>query len=168
MEPNTKKILFKETQRITQWYIYLPLVAIMGIILYAKTTGEDILVPFLIILGLILLFLSYKMTTTITADAITIKMSWFGTKKFALGHISHFLVGRYSFIGYGYRITTFGRAYNVNGNKGVLLFHRGKKVLIGTQKEQELYAALSDLVESDLLTKLRETETVQQWLKRNR
>lgn len=168
MEVNTQKVLFKETQRITHWYIYLPLAGIMGIILYAKTTGEDILVPFLIILGLILLFLSYKMTTTVTADAITIKMSWFGTKKFAFRNINHFIMGRYSFIGYGYRVTTFGRAYNVKGNKGVLLLHKGKKVLIGTQKEQELYALLSALVEAEQLTTLRETETVQQWLKGNK
>ncbi|MFK7799317.1 MAG: hypothetical protein AB8E82_17840 [Aureispira sp.] len=48
------------------------------------------------------------------------------------------------------------------------LLHKGKKVLIGTQKEQELYALLSDLVETEQLTKLRETETVQKWLKGNR
>lgn len=78
-----------------QWYIYLPLIIIEVALIVKniekpKTNYMDILIPTVIILGIALLFLSYKMTTTITRNYIIIKMSWFGTKKFSLETIKYY------------------------------------------------------------------------------
>lgn len=46
--------------------------------------------------------------------------------------------------GWGIRYSSNGMAYNVSGNMGIqFVLSNGKKILIGTQKPQEFYTALS-------------------------
>ena len=55
--------------------------------------------------------------------------------------------------GWGIRFSRKGRAYNVSGNQGVqLTFKQGKPLLIGSQKPEELAAAINSHITRDTLT----------------
>lgn len=173
MENKDEGILFYECQRITQWYVYLPLIVLQIILIFISIQKPeinyvDVLIPSGIVLSIALLFLSYKMTTTMTKSHIIIKMSWFGIKKIPLKAVKCFVLGKYSFVGYGFRVTTFGRVYNVNGNKGMLLYWNDKKILVGSQKEEELFVVVRNIALKDEVVELSNSTTIQKYLKENK
>lgn len=70
------------------------------------------------------------------------------THSIAIGDIADFEARRYRPIleygGWGIRYGLKGRAYNVSGNRGVqLTLTNGKRILIGSQRPDELAAALA-------------------------
>jgi hypothetical protein len=161
-------IIFSEKQKFNQWWLWLLLLGIAGIIFFSVLKDMDGLEnvrdqilrdpEILIALGACLLpivFFRYlQLETKIRKDGIYVRffpfhLSW---KSFTWDKIEKAYIREYSPIGdyggWGIRYGLFGKgkAYNVSGTQGLQLeFKNGKKLLIGTQKPEELSAALIKL-----------------------
>jgi len=148
-------IYFKEEQKFKQWWLWLLLTlsAITSIILvyqqlFSKNNfikhnldESQVLIFCAVIIFTIILFSILKLTTTINQSGIYIKYFPFINKEIAWNDIKSAEVIKYNFVGgWGIRLLTkYGTVYNVKGNKGLAIeLKNGKKLLIGTQKEEEL------------------------------
>lgn len=154
------KILFQETQRFSQGWLWLLLASIGYFIfkpIYVSLSDKQNLSSDqwigLIILGLVIsLFVLIKLETKIQKEGIYVKFFPFVPKfKFyPWDEISTVVVRKYSplmeYGGWGIRFGRNGKAYNIKGNKGLQLkFKNGKALLIGTQKAEELQRLLDEL-----------------------
>jgi len=153
---------FTEIQRPRQSWLYLVIVALAALgwgifiqqIVRGKPIGDDpmpdsgaIVVWALLGLALPLFFLWLKMETTVYADRVEVRMKPFSHRVFRKRAISAYSAGEYrplrEFGGWGIRGWGANRAYSISGNQGVRLQLRdGNRVLIGTQRPQELAAAI--------------------------
>jgi hypothetical protein len=155
-----EKILFKEEQKFTQWWIWLLLiftffVSVLPIWygLYQQVhtgkpwgdnptsiTGLVIIAVFTTVLmfGLLLLFRLTKLCTEIRNDGIYFRFFPFIRKWRAISkeEIEKYTVGKYNplteYGGYGVRrsFRKYGRAFNVSGNLGLRLYLKNGKVLL--------------------------------------
>lgn len=153
------KILFKEEQKFTQWWLWLVLLVSfvfpLGIILKEIYDGASLNILFIStpIPVVILLFLSMNLKTEIS-DSI-IKMSYFPflvKKNVKWEEVKTAKVVNYGFVGgWGIRLwTKYGTVYNVRGNKGLAIeLNDGKKFLIGTQKPEELQKVIKGLLQEN-------------------
>lgn len=104
--------------------------------------------------GLPLMYFVTRLVTEVTTDEIVVRYIPFLTRKIAVDEIESAEATLYrpimNYGGWGIRgITSNKRAYNVTGNRGVLLTLRnGKEVLIGSQRESELARAIQAVIES--------------------
>ena|SRR6218665_1759169 len=161
-------ILFSEKQRFTQWWIWAILIGVNGLfifgiveqVVFGKPFGDNpmsnlglfLVAGGMFILSLMLFF--SKLETRVTRDELSVRMFpfHFRFKHFTWNQFSKIYVKEYSPIadygGWGlrYSISGDGKAYNMSGKKGLQLeFTNGKKLLIGTQKAEELNAVLEKL-----------------------
>lgn len=161
-----QKILFREKQRFTQWWLWVILIGVnipfmVGI--YTQIINKEpfgtkpmsdnglILVTILMIL-LLLLFFSFNLKTEITKDKIYFQFFPFHIKgrSYLISDIQKMKVEKYSPIGEygGWGIRGWGdnKAFNVKGNKGLRIFFKdGTKRLIGTQRPEELQKVINGL-----------------------
>ena len=98
--------------------------------------------------GLWALMLAAKMTTQVDDDGITIRTLFFINRRISYDEIVTAQSVVYKplrdFGGWGYRIGPGGKAYNMSGNLGVqLVLTRERRVLIGSQKPDDLAAAIN-------------------------
>ena len=152
--------VFNETQRFDQWWlklIFLGLIFFVGYSIYQwffsiEAVGNvgpidsyGQLIVIVSIFPILILFYFLKLKTEIDERGIQYQFLpfHFSTKKIAWTAIQNCYVRTYNPImeygGWGYR-TSFGkgRAFNVKGNKGIQVeLKSGKKILFGTQKEDE-------------------------------
>ena len=143
-------ILFKETQRFTQWWVWLLLLGMLALPLYGIIQQLFLREPWgsnpmpdwgLIVFALgtaaIVYFIyAIVLKTWIHPDKITVSFPPFFKKKhFLFGDIESAQVVTYGFVGYGLRISLkYGTVYNIKGNRGLALkLKNGKKFMIGTQ-----------------------------------
>lgn len=154
------KIYFKETQRFTQWWVWI-LLLVIGFFafkpLYVSLVNNQQLstgqwIGILILLLVLLLFLVTKLETRVQKEGIYVRFIpfLFKTRFIAWDELELSFVRKYSplreYGGWGWRISGKGMAYNVNGNQGLqLVFKTKKALLIGTQKPQELDLVLKEL-----------------------
>lgn len=153
---------FKETQRFRQWWIFLLLLIIVGSEVYTlvhffngiNTSVAKVILFSLIKLAVIWLLLSAKLTTEIDKKAIRFCFFPFNLKQQSISwdQISRVYIREYNPIleygGWGYRSGLFGKgkAVNVSGNIGLQLeLKDGKRLLIGTNKREELSRIIFDL-----------------------
>jgi len=155
------KVIFYEKQKITQWWFWLLIIAMAGFFAFAlymqfvkkqplgnQPMGDlDLIISSGAVFIVVLLFLTFKLETKIDEKGISVRLfplhlKW---KQFNYEEISKCYVREYSplkeYGGWGLRYGIFGngKAYNIKGNKGLQLeFKNGKKLLIGTQKQQEV------------------------------
>ena len=155
-----QKVIFKEKQKFTQWWLYLLLCLPLLIVVLnfdfnqitelPSETGNSsfsIILPngfWIIFLEVALLFLFFRyggLTTIIDKEKIEIKHLVFYKRTIYWEDIESVDMITYGFVGYGIRWTTsYGTAYNVKGNQGIaLILKNGSKCLIGTQKQEEFY-----------------------------
>ena len=151
--------MFNETQRFTQWWLWLILLSVWGLMVYSfimapPQTDTAAFVSFGIGILLPLLFWQMKLTTRVEAEGIYVRFSPFHFKEkfFEWESISACYVRTYSplkeYGGWGikYGFNGQGLVYNVVGNIGLQLkFKEGEPVLIGTQKGEEIKAVLAEL-----------------------
>ncbi|MFL5809732.1 MAG: DUF6141 family protein [Flavisolibacter sp.] len=161
-------ILFTEKQRFTQWWLWVILLCVNVLLLYGvyyqlvegKPFGDNpasdpvlVLVTVFIIL-LTISFYIFQLETEIRTDGIYVRPFPFAKnfRRYPWEEISKSFVREYSALreygGWGFRLGIFGRgrAYNVSGNRGLQLeFTNGKRLLIGTNKPEEMTAALQQL-----------------------
>lgn len=159
--------LFAERQRFRQLWVWLILAGLNGLFLYALITqvimGESFGNKPMSNTGLVitsglsilftLFFLSIRLDTEIREDGIYVRFFPFhiNWKHYPPESISKCYVRKYSplteYGGWGIRLGAFGKgkAYNISGNKGLQIeLTGGKKILIGTNRPEELDAVLKE------------------------
>ena len=151
--------MFNETQRFTQWWLWLILIGVWSSMVYSIITAPPqtdaaSYVSFGIGILLPLLFWQMKLTTRITEEGIYVRFTPFHFKEkfYPWESISASYVRTYSplmeYGGWGikYSFNGNGLVYNTAGNVGLQLnFKEGEPVLIGTQKGEEIKAVLAEL-----------------------
>lgn len=147
---------FNEKQRFNQWWLWLLLLLVISNLIreFLQSSSEELstlLFSAFPILLTALLFLTMKLETTINSEGIYVRFFPFHLKKkyYTWDQIDHCFIRDYQPImeygGWGIRKTFSGKgtAYNVKGKKGLqLIFSNGDRLLIGTQKAEELKEVL--------------------------
>lgn len=147
------KFEFSEKQRFTQWWLWLLLSAVMVYTIYNFIKDRqyfstlELAISFLIPILVIILFLVIRLETKIDEQGISVRFFPFQItfRYYPWRNIKKAYVRKYSplteYGGWGLRQGLFGKgkAYNVKGNQGLqIILNDEKKVLIGTQKQNEL------------------------------
>ena len=163
-----KEVLFSESQRFKQWWLWGIVIAINALLLYGvyvqimlgrafgnnPMTNTQLIIVILLTIMLAFLFLSFRLDTIIRKDGIYVRFFPFHIrfKYYDWQILSKFYVRPYypitEYGGWGLRLGLFGKgvAYTVSGNMGLQLeFTHNKKLLIGTNKPTELAKVLSQL-----------------------
>ena len=154
-----KEILFEESQKFRQWWIWLIMALEIVIIFFGVfqiITSQEIknkLIPLIIIVPFslsilvptILLFLYMRLETQVRKDGIYVKFFPFhrSFREYKWDTVSKSFVRQYDPIGeyggWGLRNGPKGKAFNVSGDEGLQLeFIDNKNLLIGTNKPKEL------------------------------
>ncbi len=163
-QPDNKQPVYREVQRFRQIWIWLIVLTVAGLIWYALITQLFLQRPFgnnpmpdgwLIIfwiifsLGLPLFVFYCRLITEVREDGLYIRFFPFhlSFRKIAFNELKRCEVRTYNPIreygGWGIRYGPKGQAYNVSGNQGVQLeLVNGKRLLIGSQRPEELWQAI--------------------------
>lgn len=162
MNQSNEKIIFTETQRFRQWWLLLMVSAPIIYSLYSlldkfvfsasesdTTPLSGLLIGFIVNDLLLVIFLLIKLETTIEKETLSVRFFPFHLKSkvFRKDEITKLEIRKYKpireYSGWGIRGSGDNRALNVLGNMGLQIeFTDGKKLLIGTQKPEELEAAI--------------------------
>jgi hypothetical protein len=163
-----KEILFSERQRFKQWWLWLILLGVNGLFLFGvysqviegqqfggnPMSNEGLLIATGLTIALTILFVNFRLDTTIKMDGVYVRFFPFHLKfkHFAWDKLTKSFVRQYSplteYGGWGLRFGLFGKgtAFNVSGDKGLQLeFADNKKLLIGTNKPDELTETLTKI-----------------------
>lgn len=163
-----KEVLYEESQRFRQWWVWLILVPIN--ILWVAAIYQQMLqgIPFgdnpmpdagLVVLAIScmlvsMLVLSFHLKTQITTKGISVRLFpvQLSFQTYSWDEIRVCYIRTYKPIseygGWGYRLGIFGRgrALNISGNKGLQLeFDNKRKLLIGTQRPGDIEALLQKI-----------------------
>ncbi|WP_406656987.1 DUF6141 family protein [Methanolobus sp. ZRKC2] len=158
-------IFFREQQKFDQLWLWLLVLLPVAIVWYGaiqqlvfgeafgnNPTSDNGVLFLLVIFGVLLpvFMLSIRLITEVRSSGLYIRFYPFhlSFKKYQFESIKSYEVCQYNplrdYGGWGIRFGPKGRAYNVSGNKGVLLeFRNGKKLMVGSQNPDELAAAIS-------------------------
>lgn len=143
-------VVFSEQQGFSRIIInglfVLVVLLFLGLAWQSQTQG--LLVGAALVAVLWALMLAAKMTTQVDDDGITIRTLFFINRRISYDEIVTAQSVVYKplrdFGGWGYRIGPGGKAYNMSGNLGVqLVLTRERRVLIGSQKPDDLAAAIN-------------------------
>lgn len=163
-----KEVLFSETQKLAHgWMIVLCIILVNGIALLSLfkhliynqplfgtnpiNNTETIIIAVLLFT---VLLRTVKLETLITEDGISFRFFpvHLNFKKYSWNDLTKSYIREYAplreYGGWGLRWSILGKgiAYNISGNKGLQLeLITGKKVLIGTQKPEELKKMLEKI-----------------------
>jgi len=162
---NSKHPLYRETQYFRQLWLWalvllISLVSVYGLVQQLilgipfgnNPAPNTVLVIIAVIFGVGLPAFMYtvNLATEVREDGLYIRFFPFHLSfhKIAREDIKEFHIRTYKPIreygGWGIRYGRKGKAYNVSGNRGVQLrLSNGKKLLIGSQKPEELIEALA-------------------------
>jgi hypothetical protein len=161
-----KEILFSESQQIRQGWIWLILLGINGLFIFAifrqiiggqpfgnnPMSNTGLLVGMALSILFTIIMANFRLDTLIKKDGIYVRFFPFHLrfKKYPWESLTKSFVKEYSPIteygGWGLRYGFFGKgkAFSISGNKGLQLEDKdNKKLLIGTQKPKELMEALN-------------------------
>lgn len=168
---STEKILFSETQKFNQWWLWVVLIGFCAFFLLGTykqlflgiTFGDNpmsnngLVITNVFFAVFVLIFLMLKLETQIQANGIYVRFFpfHFTFKFYAFDVLEKVYVRKYSplweYGGWGLRYGMFGKgkAFNVSGDQGLQLeFKDGSRLLIGTQKPTEIADVLSLLGKS--------------------
>jgi hypothetical protein len=160
MEVNNGPFIFTEEQRFGQVWLWMVLIGMdvsyftmffvqfFGPVPPRPSGPADLFgmaLGALLCLGITALFVSLKLITRVTNQGISVQFKPLHRKPviFPFSDIREHSVRTYrpimEFGGWGIKRGSGGLAYNVSGNKGLqLTFQDGRKILIGTQKPEQL------------------------------
>ncbi len=164
-------VQFKETQKFTQWWLWLIILApiilfaikvistriyVFGGYAVAETSNTNMiwianrvtlgeLLPYLFYLLTVLFLVLIKLKVVVTDKKIKIRHLLLFTKVIDLSEVVKQQIITYDFVGYGIRKTKkYGTVYNVKGKEGVAMtLTNGEKYLIGSQKSEQFLKSLS-------------------------
>ncbi|MCJ7521332.1 MAG: DUF6141 family protein [Dehalococcoidia bacterium] len=163
-EEDSTEVLFREVQRFRQLWLWIILLSITAVCIYAaveqlirgkpfgNNPATDIyLIVIVIIFGLVfpLFFYYINLTTEVRNDGLYYRFFPLhcSFQRITLGDLKAYEVRTYKplreYGGWGIRRGAKGKAYNVKGNRGVQLKRtNGELILIGSQRPEELARAL--------------------------
>ncbi|SEQ98193.1 hypothetical protein [Neolewinella agarilytica] len=153
-------MLYKESQKFNHWWLWLLNLSIFAGLLYiayrdwnAVPTMELLIGPLVIALVMILLA-TLELRTAISKDGLEVKFWPLGRKRIFKSEIKRAFVRKYSplgeFGGWGYRVGSAGKAFNMYGSQGLQLeMQNGDRLLIGTQRPEELAEFIKDWLEPE-------------------
>jgi len=169
--PNYSKVSFQETQKFNQWWIFIILgittILFVAGLIYQESTGKLIgNVPMtnneylaaLILLGIIdFLFIMGRLDTKIDSSGICVRFFPLGFVYtcYTWHTIETASVRNYDPIseygGWGIRYSfKRGKALTTSGNMGIqIVLKNGKKILIGTQRPDEVKIELNSFINID-------------------
>lgn len=147
---------FTERQRFTQWWVWLIILATPILIFLIPSIAsikpydtEGILINIVIIAAIILLFLSVRLNISISDAGIRYRFFPFHLHERSIPwtDIDRAYIRKYEPIteygGWGIRVLFGSGAYNIKGNMGLQLeLTNGKKILLGTQRSEEIESVL--------------------------
>ena len=153
--------LFRETQKFTQWWLWLLMAAVWVIVILNFLSAPEAFSVTEIVFGIIilsivtLLILIIRLETIIDEQGIRVRFFPFhiNFRYFPWRSIKKVDVRTYAplreYGGWGIRgFLGRGKAYNIKGNQGIqLLLTDEKRLLIGTQKSQEAEQVLAHYTE---------------------
>lgn len=146
-------LIFKETQRFTQLWIWMLLVIVAVIVLLSIINLEDLdlsdkLIPIGIVGLVFVLFLSLTLKTTI--DSKSLSFSYFPfirKRKYNFKEIESMELIEYNSLweygGWGLRYNFDSWAYNTGGKFGIKVRTKDKEFLLGTHKPEEAKKAVA-------------------------
>ena len=156
--------VFREVQRFRQVWVWAVVLALSGLMWYAAVVQlvfrrpfgtnpmpDGVLIVFWLLFGagMPALFLYTRLITEVRRDGVYLRYLPFHRRfrKIAFEDIKDYEVQTYrplrDYGGWGIRYGAKGKAYNVSGNQGVQLeFVKGGRLLIGSQRPQELWQAI--------------------------
>ena len=161
-----EKIIFYEKQRLSQWWLWLLVILVqlvpIGINfgkIYSAGLADNHMILFSTVgSSLIVLFVSHcliysvKLETKITEQGVYVRMFplGFSFKFYPFSNMTAYYVRKYhpvrEYGGWGYKGRHNNRSLSIRGDRGLQLeFPNGNKLLIGTQKDQELLEVLKSL-----------------------
>ena len=164
-------IIYREEQKFALWlcwlvYLSMGLSVVFSVIALTKESapggsqaGWEIVLGVIVGIGVPIaitaLFLLLKLQIEVRPDGLYVRYLPFHIhfKRFGPEDLSEYYARQYKPIleygGWGIRCSLRnGKAYNVSGNKGVqLVLSSGKKLMIGSQKADELETAISSIME---------------------
>lgn len=155
-------IVFKETQKFSQWWLWLILIGIgilpiLGIykqLIIGEKFGDKpmsdlgLIIFTVFVFSLIAMFWFMQLKTEIDQNEIRMHFFPLVKKRVNWKEIKNAEIVNYGFVGgWGIRLwTKYGTVYNMKGNKGLAIaLTDGNKFLIGTQKPEELTAILEKI-----------------------
>ncbi|MHC4243874.1 MAG: DUF6141 family protein [Planctomycetota bacterium] len=165
------EIVYREEQKFALWLrllvalsmIWIVPVSIIQLIKDSSGQGSSEVLPIIILIvagvfvpiGVGGLFWLLKLETDVRPDGLYVRYFPFHIKfrRFGADDLSEYYAREYRPIleygGWGIRYSFGkGKAYNVSGNKGVqLVFKSGKRLLIGSQRAEELEEAIRTICE---------------------
>jgi len=174
-----EKVLFKEEQRFTQWWLKLIMVLILLSVLipfsYGVYSQEVLDKPFgdnpmstaglivtgitslLILGGIVVLLFVARLKTRITNEGLSVSFPPFINKwkKYNPNEIENYEVRTFKakreYGGYGIkRRRKYGQSFTISGNTGLQLYFKNeKKLLIGTKKKQAIEYAMGKLMDEE-------------------
>jgi hypothetical protein len=159
--------IFREQQKFSPWLrtgVFFSVAITVAVLAFAEARqgmiGQpssilSLLAGILLMLAITALFWNLRLETEVRADGLYVRFFPFHLryKKFTPQELSEHYARQYrpllEYGGWGIKYGRKGWAYNVSGNMGVqLVFKNGKKLLIGSQKAQELAEAMNSIVTS--------------------
>jgi hypothetical protein len=159
----TGEPLFRETQRFHQWFFYLPIIVVTVVVWWTfveqiglgRPVGDNPapnwlawVLAIIFGLGFPSFMLIVRLITEVQPGLLKVRLFPFRFRDIPIVDIEKALPRTYSAMreygGWGIRFSrSNGRAYNAHGDQGVQLTLRGGQlVLIGSQRAEELAAAL--------------------------
>jgi len=159
----TKDVLYKESQRFTQWWLgilmfgisVLPLYGIVQQLVFKEPWGDKPMADWGLIVyaagtaALVYFIYTINLRTWIHPDGVQVSFPpFFRNKHFSFDDMVSAEVVTYGFVGYGLRISfKYGTVYNIKGNKGLaIIMKNGKKYLIGTQHPVQVAEIIKHLL----------------------
>jgi hypothetical protein len=155
---------YREVQRFRQLWLWLLIAAISGVsiwsfvqqIILGKPFGQNpapdvsvVIIAAIFGLGCPILFYAINLTTEVRSDGLYYRFSPFhwSFRRIPTESLSNYEVQTYRPIrdygGWGIRYGHGSKAYNVSGNRGVMLeLSDGQKLLIGSEKPEDLANAI--------------------------
>jgi type IV secretory pathway VirB3-like protein len=145
-------LLFEEDQYFRQSWLWALLLGILGLLTYvAALAPPDNNTIWVVVGGFVvlnLLFYFMRLSVEVDTEALHIRFFPFLRKTIPVTDVVHWEARTYrplaEYGGWGIRYACGkGWAYNVSGNQGVQLqLANGKRILIGSQRAQELARAI--------------------------
>lgn len=138
-----RKKNFRESQRFTQWWLWVLILGIGAMLFYVQANLGPI-----ILIAISVLFLVIRLETRIDNKGIAYRFFPFVSKKYHWKDITSARVVDYGFVGgWGIRLfTSYGTIYNIRGSKGLAVeLQDGTKFCLGTQRPGELQNVINNL-----------------------
>ena len=163
--PPFDRVMFSERQRFRQWWLWSLILIAPGISVWAviqqvvigfpfgdNPVPDYLLMTLLIVVGggLPLFMYTAGLDTEVGDSGLSVRFRPFHFRPLHFYFCSIATAERQTYSplkdygGWGIRYGGNGKAYNVSGNKGVLLqFKDGRTLLIGSQRDEELSLAIN-------------------------